>query len=125
MIKITKPAFKKTLKYLEEKEEWTPTRLLHKYGRLGVSALANATPVDSGDTSRGWSYEVRGGKKGYYQLIWKNNQVVDGGAPLILLLQYGHGTRGGTIVSGRDIINPALRPIYDNLHNELVREALQ
>lgn len=123
MIKVTKvPKFKKTFAYFEEVEEYDPKPILEKYGEMGVSALAAATPVDTGDTAAGWSYEVRGSKD-YYQLIWKNNQVV-GGAPLILLLQYGHGTKGGGIVPGRDIINPALSPIYDALHDELVEEAL-
>jgi len=122
MIKVKIPDFKKTFKFLELIEEYDPKPILEKYGALGVSALAAATPVDSGETATGWSYEVRGSKN-YYQLIWKNNQMV-GSAPLVLLLQYGHGTRGGTFVSGRDIINPALRPIYEALHDELVEEAL-
>ena len=124
MIKVTKiPDFKKTFAYFERVEKYDPKPILNKYGALGVAALSAATPVDSGDTAGGWSYEVKGNKN-YYKLIWKNDQVIDGGAPLILLLQYGHGTKGGAYVSGRDIINPALRPIYDALHDELVEEAL-
>ena len=124
MIKVSKkPNFKKTFKFFGHIEKYDPKSILEKYGARGVVALAAATPVDSGGTAGGWSYEVSGSKD-YYQLIWKNNQVV-GSAPLVLLLQYGHGTRGGGFVSGRDIINPALRPIYDALHDELVEEALQ
>jgi hypothetical protein len=123
MIKVTKiPDFKKTFKFLERIDKYDPKPILEKYGALGVSALAKATPVDSGETAAGWSYEVKGNKN-YYQLIWKNNQMA-GTAPLVLIIQYGHATRGGTFVPGRDIINPALRPIYDALHDELVEEAL-
>lgn len=124
MIKVTKvPDFKKTFKFFERIDKYDPKPILEKYGALGVSALSSATPVDSGETAAGWSYEVKGNKR-YYQLIWKNNKMA-GSAPLILLIQYGHGTRGGTFVPGRDIINPALKPIYDALHDDLMKEALR
>jgi len=75
MIKVTKvPDFKKTFKFLKKIEKYDPKSILEKYGALGVSALAQATPIDTGETAAGWSYEVRGNKN-YYQLIWKNNQV--------------------------------------------------
>lgn len=123
MIKVKVPDFKKTFEFLEMIDKYDPKPILEKYGALGVSALAKATPVDSGETAAGWSYEVRGSKN-YYQLIWKNNKMA-GTAPLVLLIQYGHATRGGSFVPGRDIINPALIPIYDGLHEELVEEALR
>jgi len=124
MIKVTKvPDFKKTFAYFEKIEKFNPRRTLEKYGALGVSALAKATPADSGATAAGWSYEVKRSGKDHWKLIWKNNQVA-GDAPLILLLQYGHATKGGGFVPGRDIINPALKPIYDALHDALVEEVL-
>ena len=123
MIKVKVPDFKKTFKFLEKIDKYDPKSILEKYGALGVSALAKATPVDSGETAAGWSYEVKGSRD-YYQLIWKNSKMA-GTAPLVLLIQYGHATRGGSFVPGRDIINPALIPIYDGLHEELVKEALR
>jgi hypothetical protein len=126
MIKVTKkPEFKKTFAFLDRLDEFDPTQTLEKYGALGVSALAAATPVDGGETAAGWSYKVRRTGKDYYKLTWYNNQVIDGGTPLILLIQYGHGTRGGGFVPGQDIINPALQPIYNALHKELLEEAIR
>jgi hypothetical protein len=34
-------------------------------------------------------------------------------------LQYGHGTRTGGWVEGRDYIMPAIRPIFDRLAAEV------
>lgn len=86
---------------------------LEHYGQEGVNALAGATPSDSGFTGSRWSYEVvRDGRS--YSIIWSNNNVVEG-RPVAILLQYGHATRTGGYVEGRDYINPALQPIFDRI----------
>lgn len=124
MIKVTKkPEFKKTFRFLEKIDRYDPRPILERHGAMGVSKLAAATPVDSGATASGWSYKIKGNKD-RYKLIWTNDQVA-GTAPLILLLQYGHATKSGFFLSGRDIINPALLPVYDSLHEALVKEALK
>ena len=89
---------------------------LSRYGEAGRSALAAATPVDSGETANSWYYEiVQDGKS--WSIIWGNSNVVDG-RPIAVLLQYGHGTGTGGYVEGRDYINPALRPIFDQIAAE-------
>lgn len=85
--------------------------VFEKYGREGVAALAAATPVDSGKTANSWSYEVRESAKGF-EIVWTNSNVVNG-APIAILLQYGHGTGTGGYVPGRDYINPAMRPVLE------------
>lgn len=89
---------------------------LSRFGQMGVSALASATPQDSGETANHWSYEILSEKESW-SIIWTNSHVVDG-RPIAVLLQYGHGTRTGGYVEGRDYINPALRPIFDQMANE-------
>lgn len=120
MLKVTKPKFKKTTRYLDRIGRFDPKPILHEFGQRGVNALSNATPVDTGETSRGWSYKIKEGN-GVYKLVWTNN-VVAGQAPLVLLLQYGHATKSGYYLSGRDFINPALRPIYKDLNKRLREE---
>ena len=88
-------------------------RILSKYGEMGVLALSQATPLDSGETARSWSYEIEKTGSGY-NLVWKNSHV-NKGVPIAIILQYGHGTRNGGYVQGRDYINPALRPIFDGI----------
>lgn len=92
-------------------------RVLEKYGAEGVRALAAATPVDSGETAKSWYYEVRTSPGGA-SITWCNSHS-DGGAPIAVLLQYGHATRNGGYVYGQDYINPALKPIFDKIANDL------
>ena len=122
MIEIKEPKFNKTFSFLEALEKFDARSVLHEYGRLGVGVLSAATPVDTGETAGSWSYKITGNKE-RYKLIWTNSEVA-GSAPLVLMLQYGHSTKSGYFVSGRDFINPALRPIYDSLNKKLLEEAL-
>ena len=86
---------------------------LDKYGIMGVNALREATPVDTGLTADSWTYEIVRTET-TTSIVWKNTNVSNG-VPIALLIQYGHGTRNGGYVVGRDYINPALQPIFDKL----------
>lgn len=86
---------------------------LDKYGRMGVQALAKATPVDEGDTRSSWSYRATS-----TSIEWYNSHV-NHGANVAILIQYGHGTGTGGYVAGRDYINPAIRPIFDQIAAEI------
>lgn len=116
-----KPGFPKTIKYLETLEVFDPINVLHQFGKAGVAALSAATPVDSGEAANAWGYKISGNKK-KYKLKWTNT-VMAGRAPLVILLQYGHATKSGWFLSGRDFINPALKPIYDDVAAALLEEA--
>lgn len=97
--------------------------ILNKYGQMGVDALKAATPVDSGLTADSWGYEIRTSREmGYYSIIWTNSHVEKGWANIAILLQYGHGTRNGGYVQGRDYINPAMRPIFDEIARKIWEE---
>jgi hypothetical protein len=93
---------------------------LVKYGSIGVAALSAATPVDSALASQSWYYEVVN-KPGYFAIHWYNSDV-ENGFPVAIMLQYGHGTRNGGYVQGRDYINPAMRPIFDQMAIDMWRE---
>jgi len=123
MITITEPDFKDTQRFFERLDRWNPRPLLERYGQLGVNALSAATPVDTGETAAKWSYKVEGNKD-RYTIVWMNSEMA-GTAPLVLLLQYGHNTKSGYFLGGRDFINPALYPIYDSLGQALLEEALR
>jgi hypothetical protein len=89
---------------------------LQRFGQMGVTALSQATPVDTGETRNSWTYEIIDDGN-TYSIIWGNTHV-EGGRPIAVLLQYGHGTGTGGYVEGRDYINPALRPLFDQIANE-------
>jgi len=86
---------------------------LDAYGREGVRALASATPVDTSETANSWYYEIGQDSKGVY-LEWHNDSMA-GQTPVVILLQYGHGTGTGGYVQGKDFINPAIQPLMDKI----------
>lgn len=90
---------------------------LESLGQQGVAALSAATPVDSGLTAASWSYEIED-KNGLVTITWFNSHV-ENGVNIAIILQYGHGTGTGGYVSGRDYINPAIQPIFDQIANEM------
>ena len=56
-----------------------------------------------------------------YSIYWTNSNVNDG-VNIALILQYGHGTGTGGYVQGIDYVNPAIRPIFDSMANEVWKE---
>ena len=112
--------FNKTLTFLGKAKQVFNTSILDKYGQLGVAALSSATPVDSGKTANSWNYTIEQKKDSV--TIAFNNTNIQNGVPIAIVLQYGHGTKNGGWVEGRDYINPALQPILDNLVDEVWRE---
>ena len=92
-------------------------RFLDAFGRQGVEALANSTPVDTGITSNSWDYEIQK-SKGRYSIVWTNDNTIDG-VPVAIFIQYGHATKNGGWVEGRDFINPAIRPLFDKIAQQV------
>lgn len=97
-----------------------PESILNKYGQLGVQALQTATPIDTGQTAASWSYTVKR-KNGGYSLDFYNGHT-NQGVNIAIILQYGHGTGIGTYVEGVDYINPALKPIFDQISEQIWEE---
>lgn len=94
--------------------------ILDEYGRRGVEALSSATPLDSGKTANSWSYKIEQGKESVTIAFYNSNE--NEGVPIAIILQYGHGTGTGGWVEGRDYINPAIQPIFDEIADEAWRE---
>ena len=112
--------FSKLTSFLERAKETVYLGDLNKYGRQGVAALASATPIDSGETAESWYYEIENNKESATITFYNSN--VQNGVPIAIILQYGHGTRNGGWVEGRDYINPAIQPIFDQIVDDAWRE---
>lgn len=97
--------------------------VLDAAGRVGVDALATATPKDTGVSASSWSYETSRNASSY-TITWTNDNI-NGSFSIVLGLQYGHGTGTGGYVTGRDFINPAMRPIFDVLAETVWREVVK
>ncbi len=112
--------FSKLTRFLERAKEAVHLGDLDKYGRAGVAVLASATPVDSGLTAASWYYEITN-KDGTATISFKNSNVQNG-VPIAIILQYGHATGTGGWVQGRDYINPAIQPLFDQIANDAWKE---
>lgn len=112
--------FSKLTSFLERAKESVRIGDLDKYGREGVAALSSATPVRTGLTANSWYYEIEH-QNGSVSITF-NNSNVNKGVPIAIILQYGHGTRNGGWVQGRDYINPAIQPVFDRIANEAWEE---
>lgn len=116
----SKGDFSKTNKFFERMLEIIDLSVFDEYGKRGVEALQASTPIDSGKTASSWSYEIVH-KKGRVSVIW-NNSNINNGVNIAIILQYGHGTRSGAYVQGVDYINPALKPVFDEMSNKMWEE---
>lgn len=121
MIKIRqKGDFKKLTSFLERAKESLDIGILDKYGKKGVAALSSATPVDTGLTASSWFYKIEN-KNGIAKIEFHNSNIQNG-VHIAVILQYGHGTRNGGYVVGRDYINPAIQPVFDELAKNAWKE---
>lgn len=123
MIKLSaRGTWEKTTALLKDIQQRIRFRKLHQFGERGVEALSQATPVDTGKTAASWRYEVKefdGGAE-----ISFHNDNVNNYVNIALILQYGHGTGTGGWVQGRDYINPAIQPIFDEMAETLWKEVV-
>lgn len=115
--------FNKVDRFFDKIKHALKKGVFDKYGQMGVSALSAATPVDTGKTASSWEYDIE-----YYSdsvsLVWSNTNINDG-VNIAVILQYGHGLANGGYVRGRDYINPAMRPVFDEIANNMWEEVVK
>lgn len=109
-----------TEEFLRRAKDLKIESVLNKYGAKGVQALASATPIDSGRTASSWGYEIERSGSGW-SIHWTNDNI-NQNVNIAVILQYGHGTGTGGYVAGRDYINPAIAPIFQEIADEAWKE---
>lgn len=112
--------FSKLDRYFKRVRNTVDNLDLEEFGKRGVAALSSATPVKTGLAASSWYYTITKTKNS--TTINFNNSDIENGAPIAIILQYGHATRNGGWVEGRDYINPSIQPIFDELANNAWRE---
>jgi hypothetical protein len=112
--------FSKVTRYLQNIKSRIFGIDFDKYGQAGVAALKSATPIDSGETADSWYYDIK--KDSGKVTISFNNSNIQNGVPIAVILQYGHGTRNGGWVQGRDYINPTIQPVFDDITDKAWKE---
>lgn len=119
----SKGTFNHMIKFLNRLKDREYYDKLEEYAELGKLALMEATPVDTGRTQQSWKYIIRIGKESA-TITWMNENRAPNGIPIVLLLVYGHGTRGGRYVQGYDFITPAIEPIFDQIADNIWMEVI-
>ena len=117
----TKGSFKNFLSFSDKMLKRDYVKVLDRYAKSGLEALKANTPVDTGKTRDSWYYEIVQDKQGI-KIVWKNSNVTSYGTPIVLFIQYGHYTKSGTFIQGIDFINPALKPIFSKIANDIWME---
>lgn len=121
MIKVkTKGDWSKTFRFLKKATKLSLPYILDKYAKIGVDMLSQATPVDTGLAASSWNYKVEQWD-GKSKITWYNSDI-ENGYNVAILIQYGHGVNGGGYVQGIDFINPAMKPVFDDMVEALWKE---
>jgi len=118
LITITqKGDFSKTFRFLQKIRGNAMFKKLDKYGKIGVDALREATPKRTGKTAESWRYEIHVSEDSA-EIVWTNDNR-NGYFNVAVGIQYGHGTRTGGYVQGIDYINPAMRPVFEQIADSI------
>lgn len=117
----TKGSFKNFLSFSDKMLKRDYVKVLDRYAKSGLEALKANTPVDTGKTRDSWYYEIIQDKQNI-KIVWKNSNVTSYGTPIVLFIQYGHYTKSGTFIQGIDFINPALKPIFSKIADNVWME---
>lgn len=115
----TRGDFSKTQRRLERLAKLDLRRIAAAQGRRGVDALRSATPVDSNLAASSWTFKMEG-TPARFTLSWHNTDI-ENGFPVAIMLQYGYSTGTGGYVAGVDYINPAIRPVFKAISDEIRR----
>lgn len=125
MIKLSSSgSFKNTEGFLRNIKEQYYMRKLDKAGQMGVEALAAATPKRSGKTASMWSYRIDNPGNGTYTITWCNDNI-NRNVNIAMIIQLGHGTKNGGYVAGIDYINPAMKPVFEKVEQEIWKEVTE
>lgn len=121
MLKVTvKGDFTNTSRYLEKMSHKEFLTKIMTYAEMGTDALEKYTPKDTGFTAQSWYSEIEESNDSLV-IRWKNSHI-NKNVPIAIILQYGHGTGTGGYVQGRDYINPALQPVFDDIVKLIQKE---
>lgn len=113
----------KTEKYLKKQTNKNLLPIFIKYAKMGIKALEEATPKDTGLTSESWRYEIKMDKaNGAVYINWYNDNTIDEWYNVAMMIQYGHATGSGAWIEGIDYINPAMKPVFDKIAEEAWKE---
>ena len=119
-------SWSKTTKLLDHLSDYkiTASRDLEKIVNAGTSELAAATPVDTGLTANSWGSEISEDKEGNLSVHWYNDNTIETGVPVVILLEYGHATNNRGYSRARPFIQDAIEPTLNKLTEQVWSEVI-
>ena len=93
--------------------------VLSDIGKAGVTALANKTPVNTGETAASWEYDVKVGRS-ESEVSWYNTGHPSVSGNIAIMLHTGYVTGTGGYVPPRPYITSAMESIYSEASNRLM-----
>lgn len=119
----TTGSFKNMKGFFQRTKRKNFRKALEQYGRAGVEILASETPVDTGEASSSWYYEIVE-HKGSISLLWRNSAMA-GSTPVVILIKYGHGTGNGGYVQPNDFISPIVADLFRSMADTIWKEVTE
>lgn len=121
MIQIkNKGDFLKLDTYFKKSLKITKFRNAEAIAQECIEKLKAVTPKDTGLTSRSWTYVVERFKRSVKITI--SNTNIQNGVNVALILEYGHATRNGTWIEGKNYIAPVILESYNEILNTAWKE---
>lgn len=106
-------SFDRTVKFLQKMQKLDIDKVVSSQAARGAAALSRSTPKETGRAALSWNYEIK--KTASSVAIYWANSDVENGYPVAVMIQHGHGTGTGGYVQGIDFINPAMRPVFEDI----------
>jgi hypothetical protein len=116
----SKGDFKKATRFFKKSRKAVQLKNATSVAEKCIQRLKAVTPVETGITANSWTYKIeRGWRKTTIQI---NNTNIQNGINIALLLEFGHRTKGGGWVSGKNYIEPEIQKAYNEVLNKTWKE---
>lgn len=109
--------YKNVLKHLNRLERLKFDSMVRQYAETGLDRLREATPHYTGYAASSWSYNIE--NNGSTTTITWSNDDIEGGYSVIMLIEYGHGVKGGGYVNGKHFVAESMDGIFEEFVTEL------
>lgn len=121
MLKIkSKGNWDRTDKFFRKSVRITKIENIALIAEKCIERLKEETPKDSGITSNSWGYEIDTSKNRKTLTITNSN--IQNGIKVVLLIEFGHATTGGTWVEGKNFVGPVTQEIYNSILSDTWKE---
>lgn len=115
----TKKDFKRLRKILRGYSHLSPEKRMDKVGQIVTEALAENTPVSTGELASGWDYKLEKEKGGCTISVYNTAHSETGDNSLVKMLEYGHGTGTGGYVRPRPFVERTMNSLNPIIMEEV------